>query len=82
MATITVTITDNGAAVGSGWLLVYGDSGTGIRETSSAGTIKFSGVAASFKASMAYNIIDDAGTLRSGGAGLYVAAGGSYGVSA
>tara|TARA_R110000751_G_scaffold97633_2_gene190031 strand:- start:2023 stop:2271 length:249 start_codon:yes stop_codon:yes gene_type:complete len=81
MPTITVAITENGTSVGSGWLFVYGDSGTGVRETTAAGTIEISDVGASFKASMAFNVVDDAGTLRSGGAGLYVESGGVYQVS-
>lgn len=82
MATITISIQENGANVGSGWLLVYGDSGTGVRETSNAGTIAFTDVGATHKMSMAFNIVDAAGTLRTGGAGLYLAAGSSYELSA
>ena len=33
MATITGTIKENGTAVGAGWQLIYGDSGSGIKTT-------------------------------------------------
>ncbi len=78
MATITATINENGTPVGSGWKLVYGDSGTGVRTTNGSGVITWASVPASFEAVLAYNVIDDAGTSRVGGAGLYIAAGGSY----
>lgn len=78
MATITGTITQNGTAVGAGWKLVYGDSGSGIKTTDSNGQFTWDDVAGSFKAVLAYVILDDSGATRIGGAGVLIVAGGSY----
>ena len=78
MATLDIQINENGTPVGSGWQFVFGDSGTGVRETDANGQIHYASVPASYQAALAYVIIDDAGTLRQGGAGQYIAAGGSY----
>ena len=78
MATMDVFITEGGSAVGSGWTLVYGDSGTGHKTTDANGQIHYASIPASFRACLAFCIIDDAGTLRMGGGGMYIAAGGTY----
>jgi hypothetical protein len=77
MATITGTIKQNGTAVGAGWTLVYGDSGAGIKTTDSNGQFTWDDVASSFKAVLAYVILDDSGATRIGGAGVLIVAGGS-----
>ena len=78
MATITGTINENGTAVGAGWTLVHGDSGAGIKTTNSSGQFTWDGVADSFKAVLAYVIIDAAGVSVMGGSGQLIVAGGSY----
>lgn len=78
MATITGTITENGTAVGAGWTLVHGDSGSGIKTTDSNGQFTWDDVADTFKAVLTYVIVDAAGETRSGGAGLLIVAGGSH----
>jgi len=78
MATITGTITENGTAVGAGWTLVYGDSGAGIKTTDSSGQFTWDDVADTFKAVLAYVILDAAGETRCGGAGSLIVAGGSH----
>ena len=77
MATITGTIKKNGTAVGAGWTLVYGDSGSGIKTTDSNGQFTWDDVASSFKAVLAYVILDASGATRIGGAGVLIVAGGS-----
>ena len=77
MATITGTINENGAAVGAGWTLVYGDSGAGIKTTNSSGQFTWDDVADSFKAVLNFVIIDAAGVTRMGGSGTLIAAGGT-----
>tara|TARA_R110002020_G_scaffold347402_1_gene561079 strand:- start:1675 stop:1926 length:252 start_codon:yes stop_codon:yes gene_type:complete len=77
MATITGTIKQNGTAVGAGWKLVYGDSGSGIKTTDSNGQFTWDDVADSFKAVLAYVILDDSGATRIGGVGVLIVAGGS-----
>ena len=77
MATITGTIKENGTAVGAGWLLVYGDSGAGIKTTDSNGQFTWDDVADSFKAVLAFVILDDSGATRMGGSGTLIVAGGS-----
>lgn len=78
MATVDIQITDGGTAVGSGWTLVYGDSGTGIEETDADGKIHLSSVASTYQVALAYVVKNPAGTLTQGGAGFYMAAGGTY----
>ena len=78
MATITGTITQNGTAVGAGWTLVHGDSGSGIKTTDSSGQFTWDDVADSFKAVLAFVIIDAAGVTRMGGSGTLIVAGGSH----
>ena len=78
MATITGTITQNGTAVGAGWTLVYGDSGSGIKTTDSNGQFTWDDVADSFKAALAFVILDDSGVARTGGAGMLIVAGGNH----
>jgi len=78
MATITGTIKQNGTAVGAGWKLVHGDSGSGIKTTDSNGQFTWDDVADSFKAVLTYVILDAAGATRSGGSGILIAAGGSH----
>ena len=78
MATITGTITQNGTAVGAGWKLVHGDSGSGIKTTDSSGQFTWDDVADTFKAVLTYVILDAAGATRSGGAGTLIVAGGSH----
>ena len=78
MAIITGTITQNGTAVPAGWELVHGDSGTGIKTTDSNGQFTWDGVADTFKAVLAFVIIDAAGTTVMGGSGQVIVAGGSY----
>ena len=77
MATITGTINENGTAVGAGWTLVYGSSGSGIKTTNSNGQFTWDDVADSFKAVLNYVIIDAAGATRMGGSGTLIAAGDS-----
>ena len=75
MATITGTINENGTAVGAGWTLVYGSSGSGIKTTDSNGQFTWDDVADSFKAVLNFVIIDAAGVTRMGGSGNLIAAG-------
>ena len=75
MATITGTINENGTAVGAGWTLVYGSSGSGIKTTDSNGQFTWDDVADSFKAVLNFVIIDAAGATRMGGSGNLIAAG-------
>ena len=77
MATITGTINENGTAVGAGWTLVYGSSGSGIKTTDSNGQFTWDDVADSFKAVLNFVIIDAAGATRMGGSGNLIAAGDS-----
>ena len=77
MATITGTITQNGTAVGAGWQLVYGDSGSGIKTTDSNGQFTWDDVANSFKAVLKYVILDASGATRMGGSGMLIVANGS-----
>ena len=77
MATITGTINENGTAVGAGWTLVYGSSGSGIKTTNSNGQFTWDDVADSFKAVLNFVIIDAAGATRMGGSGTLIAAGGT-----
>jgi len=77
MATITGTIKENGTAVGAGWQLIYGDSGSGIKTTDSNGQFTWDDVAGSFKAVLAFVILDASGATRAGGAGTLIVAGGS-----
>ena len=77
MATITGTIKQNGTAVGAGWTLVYGDSGAGIKTTDSNGQFTWDDVADSFKAVLAFVILDASGESRMGGSGTLIVAGGS-----
>ena len=77
MATITGTIKQSGTAVGAGWKLVYGDSGSGIKTTDSNGQFTWDDVTNSFKAVLAFVILDDSGVTRTGGAGVLIVAGGS-----
>lgn len=78
MATITGTITQSGTPVGAGWTLVYGDSGSGIKTTDSNGQFTWDDVADSFKAALAFVILDDSGVARTGGAGMLIVAGGNH----
>tara|TARA_R110002074_G_scaffold63314_1_gene151978 strand:- start:7 stop:255 length:249 start_codon:yes stop_codon:yes gene_type:complete len=78
MATITGTIKKNGAAVGAGWKLVHGDSGSGIKTTDSGGQFTWDDVADTFKAVLTYVIIDTKGATRMGGSGALIVAGGSH----
>ena len=78
MATITGTIKQSGTAVGAGWKLVYGDSGSGIKTTDSNGQFTWDDVADSFKAALAFVILDDSGVARTGGAGMLIVAGGNH----
>tara|TARA_R110000765_G_scaffold184934_2_gene290675 strand:- start:455 stop:703 length:249 start_codon:yes stop_codon:yes gene_type:complete len=78
MATITGTITESGAAVGAGWKLVHGDSGSGIKVTDSSGQFTWDDVAGTFKAVLTFVILDAAGATRSGGSGTLIVAGGSH----
>ena len=78
MATITGTIKQNGTAVGAGWTLVYGDSGSGIKTTDSNGQFTWDDVASSFKAALVFVILDDSGETGSGGSGTIIVAGGSH----
>ena len=78
MATITGTIKQNGTAVGAGWKLVHGDSGSGIKTTDSSGQFTWDDVADTFKAVLTYVILDAAGATQSGGAGTLIVAGGSH----
>tara|TARA_R110000850_G_scaffold9528_6_gene35003 strand:+ start:1615 stop:1863 length:249 start_codon:yes stop_codon:yes gene_type:complete len=75
MATITGTITESGAAVGAGWKLVYGDSGSGIKTTNGSGQFTWDDVASTFKAVLTFVILDAAGVTRMGGSGTLIAAG-------
>ena len=77
MATITGTIKENGTAVCAGWQLVYGNSGAGIKTTDSNGQFTWDDVADSFKAVLAFVILDDSGATRMGGSGTLIVAGGS-----
>jgi len=77
MATITGTIKQNGTAVGAGWTLVYGDSGSGIKTTDSNGQFTWDDVASSFKAVLAFVILDASGETKVGGSGTLIVAGGS-----
>ena len=77
MATITGTINENGTAVGAGWTLVYGSSGSGIKTTDSNGQFTWDDVADSFKAVLNFVILDAAGVTRMGGSGNLIAAGDS-----
>lgn len=77
MATITGTIKQNGTAVGAGWTLVYGESGAGIKTTDSNGQFTWDDVADSFKAVLAFVILDASGESRMGGSGTLIVAGGS-----
>ena len=78
MATITGTITENGSAVAAGWKLVYGDSGAGIKTTNSSGQFTWDDVADSFKAVLAYVILDGSGDTVWGGVGDLIVAGGNH----
>ena len=78
MATITGTITQNGTAVGAGWTLVYGDSGSGIKTTDSNGQFTWDDVASSFKAVLTFVVLDASGETKTGGAGTLIVAGGSH----
>ena len=78
MATITGTIKQNGTAVGAGWKLVHGDSGSGIKTTNGSGQFTWDDVADSFKAVLTFVILDAAGATRSGGSGALIVAGGSH----
>ena len=78
MATISGTITESGAAVGAGWTLVHGDSGSGIKTTDSSGQFTWDDVADSFKAVLTFVILDAAGATRMGGSGTLIAAGDSH----
>ena len=78
MATITGTINENGTAVGAGWTMVYGSSGSGIKTTDSSGQFTWDDVADSFKAVLSFVIIDAAGVTRMGGSGTLIVAGGSF----
>ena len=77
MATITGTIKENGTAVGAGWQLIYGDSGSGIKTTDSNGQFTWDDVADSFKAVLTFVILDASGNPRLGGSGTLIVAGGS-----
>ena len=78
MATITGTITQNGEAVGAGWTLVYGDSGSGIKTTDSNGQFTWDDVANSFKAVLTFVVLDASGETKAGGSGMFIVAGGSH----
>ena len=78
MATITGTINENGTAVGAGWKLVHGDSGSGIKTTDSSGQFTWDDVADSFKAVLTFVILDAAGATKVGGSGTLIVAGGSH----
>tara|TARA_R110000787_G_scaffold105757_1_gene213266 strand:+ start:55 stop:303 length:249 start_codon:yes stop_codon:yes gene_type:complete len=78
MATIIGTIKENGTAVGAGWKLVHGDSGSGIKTTDSNGQFTWDDVADTFKAVLTYVILDAAGATRMGGSGTLIVAGGSH----
>ena len=78
MATITGTIKKNGTAVGAGWKLVHGDSGSGIKTTDSSGQFTWDDVADSFKAVLSYVILDASGTTLTGGSGFLIVASSSY----
>jgi hypothetical protein len=78
MATITGTISRNGTAVGAGWKLVYGDSGSGIKTTDSNGQFTWDGVANSFKAVLNYVILNASDEATVGGSGFLIVASGSY----
>jgi|TARA_R110000824_G_scaffold3522_19_gene16694 hypothetical protein len=78
MAIITGTITQNGTAVGAGWRLVYGDSGSGIKTTDSNGEFTWDDVADGFLAVLTYVILDTSGSSRAGGSGKLIAAGGNF----
>ena len=78
MATIIGTIKENGTAVGAGWKLVHGDSGSGIKTTDSNGQFTWDDVADTFKAVLTFVILDAAGATRSGGSGALIVAGGSH----
>ena len=82
MATITGTINQNGTPVGAGWTLVYGSSGAGIKTTDSNGQFTWDDVADSFKAVLAFVILDAAGATVMGGSGQLIAAGGSFTIEA
>ena len=75
MATITGTIKQNGTAVGAGWTLVYGDSGSGIKTTDSNGQFTWDDVASSFKAALVFVVLDASGETKTGGAGTLIVAG-------
>ena len=75
MATITGTINENGTAVGAGWKLVHGDSGSGIKTTNGSGQFTWDDVADSFKAVLTFVILDAAGATRMGGSGTLISAG-------
>ena len=77
MATITGTIKENGTAVGAGWKLVYGDSGSGIKTTDSNGQFTWDDVANSFKAVLTFVVLDASGETRAGGSGTLIVASGS-----
>ena len=77
MATITGPLAQNGTPVGAAWKLVYGDSGSGIKTTNSNGQFTWDDVASSFKAALAFVILDDSGATRAGGSGTLIVAGGS-----
>ena len=78
MATITGTINESGTAVGAGWTLVHGDSGSGIKTTDSNGQFTWDDVADTFKGVLTFVILDAAGATRSGGSGTLIVAGGSH----
>ena len=75
MATITGTIKQNGTPVGAGWTLVYG--GSGIKTTDSNGQFTWDDVASSFKAVLAFVVLDASGETKAGGSGTLIVAGGS-----
>ena len=78
MATITGTITENGTAVGAGWTLVHGDSGSGIKTTDSNGQFTWDDVADTFKAVLTYVILDKSGATLKGASGFLIVADGNY----
>lgn len=78
MAQITVTIEDDEGAVGAGWKLVFGTSGSGWKFTDDNGQIIFPNVPADFDACYNYNIKNPEGKVVLGSNGQNVVAGGNY----